>query len=81
MATIVGFLDLNKQLENLSTRIENQLRNHWLDGDTAHAFKKEFHFKRSRNDVKLLEALLTKINSEITWRKDNYGHERRSAEA
>jgi hypothetical protein len=77
MATVVGFLDLNKQIESLSNRIETALRNHWLDTQTAFEFKKEFYFKRrkaeEKKDVKLLEAVLTKINGEITHRKNAYG--------
>lgn len=73
MAAVVGFLDLNKQLETLSNRIETQLRNHWLDTETSRELSKEFHWKRKKNDVRTLETLLSKINDEIAWRKRTYG--------
>lgn len=85
MATVVGFLDLNKQMETVASRIETQLRSVWLDGETAHELKKEFYFKRRKaeetKNIKLLDALLDKINREISWRKRQFGDGGRSAEA
>lgn len=73
MATVVGFLDLNKQLESLSSSIETKLRNSWLDHETAFTFKKRFYWARSKNDVKILQAVYDDINKEILGRQRAYG--------
>jgi hypothetical protein len=64
----------------LCQRIETALRSSWLDGDTAHGFKREY-YARMGGDLKVLEGLYERINREVAWRKRQYGCGRTDATA
>lgn len=75
-ATVVGFLNLETQLNDMEKRIETAIRSSWLDSQTAFEFKKEFQYKMKKRDVKQLESLLVRINHEISWRRRTFGIDR-----